>query len=97
MRREIGIKFSNDDIPCELANFFNLRLISISSNTNNDLTTNQGNARKDIAWFAIRNMNKIDMGAKTLETCISKIMVGITDYSDQDLTGCVGHARNVDW
>ena len=73
------------------------RLISISRNTNNNLSTNQGNARKDIAWFAIRNMNKIDMGAKTLETCISKIMVGITDYSEQDLTGCVGHARNVDW
>ena len=75
----------------------NLRLISISRNTNNNLSTNQGNARKDIAWFAIRNMNKIDMGAKTLNECISKIMVGIIDYTDQDLTGCVGHARNVDW
>ena len=77
--------------------FYNLWLISISRNTNNDLTTNNGNARRDIAWYAIRDMNKIDMGAKTLEGCISKIMVGIIDYTEQDLTGCVGHARNVDW
>jgi len=66
-------------------------------NTQNTLGTNTGTNSQDIVWFAIRNLDKIDMGSKSIGTCINRAMVGVMESTDQDLTGCVGHARNVDW
>ena len=66
-------------------------------NTQNTLGTNTGTNSQDIVWFAIRNVDKIDMGSKSIGTCINRAMVGVMESTDQDLTGCVGHARNVDW
>ena len=79
-----------------MVNFSSLLMIYFS-NTDNTLTSNQGDNSKDIIWFAIRNVDQIDMGSKNLKTCINRAMVGFMDPTDQDLTGCVGHARNVDW
>ena len=50
-----------------------------------------------IVWFVIRKVDQIDKGNKKLRTCINRVMAGIMVSTDQDLTGCVGHARNVDW
>ena len=66
-------------------------------NTENTLGSNTGTNSQDIVWFAIRNVDRIDMGNKNLGTCINRVMIGVMDSTDQDLTGCVGHARNVDW
>ena len=66
-------------------------------NTQNTIGTNTGTSSQDIVWFAIRNVDKIDMGSKSIGTCINRAMVGVMESTDQDLTGCVGHARNVDW
>ena len=66
-------------------------------NTQNTLGTNTGTNSQDIVWFAIRNVDKIDMGSKNLGTCINRAMVAVMESTDQDMTGCVGHARNVDW
>ena len=66
-------------------------------NTDNNLGTNSGTGSQDIVWFAIRNVDSIDMGTKSLNTCLKNVMVGTMDPTDKDLTGCVGHARNVDW
>ena len=76
------------------------RLSSIKTffrNTENTFGSNTGTNSQDIVWFAIRNVDRIDMGNKKLGTCINRVMVGVMDSTDQDLTGCVGHARNVDW
>ena len=66
-------------------------------NTENTFGSNTGTNSQDIVWFAIRNVDRIDMGNKKMGTCINRAMVGVMDSTDQDLTGCVGHARNVDW
>ena len=66
-------------------------------NTQNTFGSNTGTNNQDIVWFAIRNVDQIDMGNKQLGTCINRVMVGVMDLTEEDLTGCVSHARNVDW
>ena len=66
-------------------------------NTQNTFGPNTGTNSQDIVRFAIRNVGSIDMGNKSLSTCINRVMVGVMDQTDQDMTDCVGHARNVNW
>ena len=55
-----------------------------------------GNAKKDLIYMSISGLDQVDFGNKDLSTCVTTGVIGAGSVQDQDQTYCISEQKIID-
>ena len=61
------------------------------------MSSELGNAKKDLIYMVISGLDQVDFGNKDLSTCVTTGVVGASTVQDEDLTYCISEQKIIDW
>ena len=61
------------------------------------VSTELGNAKKDLIYMSISGLDEVDFGNKDLSTCVTTGVIGAGTVQDTDQTYCISEQKIIDW